>query len=805
GHTGIDPYTTAVSDTYQDLFGEGIFTGKGLYDVDAFMQSLEGRVPENALLSHDLFEGLFARVGLVTDAEVVDDYPSNVLTHARRQHRWVRGDWQILGWLFPWVPARSGLQRNQLPMIARWKILDNLRRSLVPPSIVTLLIAGWTVLPGRPLVWTLLALMTMAFPLAPRLFELLRGPRRGQGWRVFLRSFGEDLETDLARLSIQLTFVAYHAWDMVNAVAITLARLVSQRGRFLQWETAAAVAARTRKLDVKGFYDSMRSSPTIATIGLLAMVALQPSAFPVALPIIALWYAAPLIAYVLSKPVPTSRPELTEQDRAYLRDLAARTWRYFDTYVTAEDRWLPPDNVQFDPEPRVAHRTSPTNIAMTLLSTLSAYDLELIDVGTLADRLEATLTTVDRLEHFEGHLLNWYDTQTLEPLLPKYVSTVDSGNFAAALLTLASGLRQMAQDAEAPMAARLNALAGRAAAYVDEMHFGFLYDRKRRLFAIGYRLADSMGAARMDGAFYDLLASEARLASFIAIAKGDVPEMHWFHLGRLITGVRGSPVLLSWSATMFEYLMPLLFMRSFPETLLDESCRMTVRRQIDYAATRGVPWGISESAYTAVDRHGNYQYKAFGVPGLGLKRGLGDEVVVSPYSTALAVMVDPARSARNLRRLADAGLLGDLGFFESVDYTERTGSAAPVRGEGIIVKAYFAHHAGMSMVALANAVTGDRMIERFHADPRVKATERLLQERVPRQQPVTVPRPLDETLVTPQGLSVPLRRYKTPHTVFPHTQFLSNGKYTVAVTNAGGGASIHDRLCVTRARRDATL
>ena len=310
------------------------------------------------------------------------------------------------------------------------------------------------------------------------------------------------------------------------------------------------------------------------------------------------------------------------------------------------------------------------------------------------------------------------------------------------------------------------------------MHFGFLYDRRRRLFAIGYRLADSMGAARMDNAFYDLLASEARLASFVAIAKGDVPEMHWFHLGRLITAVRGSPVLLSWSATMFEYLMPLLLMRSFPETLLDESCRMAVRRQIDYAATRGTPWGISESAYTAVDRLGNYQYKAFGVPGLGLKRGLGDELVVSPYATALAVLIDPARSARNLRRLADIGMLGELGFYESIDYTDR-GAERHAPSDGVIVRAYFAHHAGMTLVALANAVTGDRMIERFHADPRVRATELLLQERVPRRQPITEPRPLDETLVTPQALSVPLRRYRTPHTVFPHTQFLSNGKYSV--------------------------
>ncbi len=801
GHTGVDPYTSAVSDVYQDLFSEGIFTGKGLYDVDAFMASLEQRVPENALLSHDLFEGLHARAGLVTDSEVVDDYPSNVLTHARRQHRWVRGDWQILLWLFPWVPTRSGLERNRLPIIARWKILDNLRRSLVPPALVALFIAGWAFLPGRPLFWTLAALATMSFPVGARLVELAGGPRRGQGLRVFLRAFREDLATDLARLSIQLTFVAYHAWDMANAVAVTLARLVSGRGRFLQWETAAAVAQRTRKLDVGGFYDSMRSSPAIAAVGLVLVAVARPSALAVAVPILGLWFAAPYLAYLLSKPAPTSRPELGDADRAYLRQLAAHTWRYFETYVTADDRWLPPDNVQFDPEPRIAHRTSPTNIAMTLLSTLAAYDLELIELPVLIERLDATLTTVDRLEHFEGHLLNWYDTQTLEPLLPKYVSTVDSGNFAAALLTVASGLRAIAGQ-QPDAAARLEALAERAAANFDEMHFGFLFDRKRRLFAIGYRLGDAMGAARMDNAFYDLLASEARLASFLAIAKGDVPEMHWFHLGRLITSVRGSPVLLSWSATMFEYLMPLLVMRSFPETLLDESCRMAVRRQIDYAATRGAPWGISESAYTAVDRLGNYQYKAFGVPGLGLKRGLGDELVISPYATALAVLIDPARSARNLRRLADLGLLGDLGFYEAIDYTDR-GTSEKHR-EGVIVKAYFAHHAGMTLIALANAVTGDRMIERFHADPRVRATELLLQERIPRSQPITVPRPLDEMPVTPQGIGVPHRRYRTPHTVFPHAQFLSNGKYTAAVTNAGGGASTFDRLAVTRGRRDAT-
>jgi cyclic beta-1,2-glucan synthetase len=807
GHTGVDPYTTAVSDVYQDLFGEGIFTGKGLYDIDAFMTALDKRVPENALLSHDLFEGIHARAALVTDVEVVDDYPQNVLVHARRQHRWVRGDWQILWWLFPWVPARDGLERNRLPVISRWKILDNLRRSLVPPSLVALFVAGWAFLPGRPDVWTLAALSTISFAVMARGLSLLAGPRRGLGWRVFLRGWAEDLGTDLARVGIHLTFLAYHAWDMLHAVGITLARLITRKGRFLQWETAAAVAARARRLGLDGFYEAMRSSAVIAAAALVIVLIARPQGLAAALPILALWAVAPVIAYHLSKPVPSSRPEITADDREYLRTVARATWHYFSTFVGDDDRWLPPDNVQLDPEPRIAHRTSPTNIAMSLLASVSAHDLGFIDTAQLADRLEKTMTTIDRLEHYEGHLLNWYDTQNLMPLLPKYVSTVDSGNYAGALLTLSVALREIAaaqgdDEAGRALAGRLRALADRATEYFDEMHFGFLYDRKRQLFAIGYKLADQFGGARLDASFYDLLASEARLASFIAIAKGDVPEKHWFHLGRLITSVRGTPVLLSWSATMFEYLMPLLLMRSFPETLLDESCRMAVRRQIDYGQSRGTPWGISESAYTAVDRAGNYQYKAFGVPGLGLKRGLGDELVVAPYATALAVMIDPARSAKNLRRLAHEGLFGEFGFYEAVDYTDRAGGR--ISTTGTPVTAYFAHHAGMSMVALANAINRDAMVRRFHSDPRVQATELLLQERVPRQRAVTEPRPADTMYVSPPSVAVPVRRYRTPHTIMPHTQFLSNGKYAVAVTNAGGGASFSDRLTVTRARRDAT-
>ena len=499
GHTGVDPYTTAVSDVYQDLFGEGIFTGKGLYDVDAFMASLEGRVPENALLSHDLFEGVHARAALVTDTEVVDDYPSNVLTHARRQHRWVRGDWQILWWLFPWVPTRSGLERNRLPIISRWKILDNLRRSLVPPSLVALFIAGWTFLPGRPMFWTLVAMATMSFPVWSRAARAARRTAQGPGHpRVRARRSREDLATDLARVSIQLTFVAYQAWDMLDAVGVTWRGWCRAAAASCSGKPPPPSRSAPESSTSRGFYDAMRSSPVDRghRPAVVAVRAAVPARWPVALPILGLWFAAPLhrlppqqAGAVVAAGADRHRPRRTCGSWRRARGATSRP------SSTDEDRWLPPDNVQFDPEPRIAHRTSPTNIAMTLLSTLSAYDLELIDVDTLVERLDATLTTVDRLEHFEGHLLNWYDTQTLEPLLPKYVSTVDSGNFAAALLTLASGLREHGREDSRPTPPIDSKRWPPApSAFFDEMHFGFLYDRRRRLFAIGYRLADSMGA-----------------------------------------------------------------------------------------------------------------------------------------------------------------------------------------------------------------------------------------------------------------------------------------------------------------------
>jgi cyclic beta-1,2-glucan synthetase len=908
GHTGVDPYTTAVSDTYQDLFGEGIFTGKGLYDVDAFMAALEGKVPENALLSHDLFEGLHARTALVTDVEVVDDYPATVLAHARRQHRWVRGDWQILLWLFPFVPTRGGsLARNRLPLISRWKIFDNLRRSLVPPAMLVLLVLAWTVLPGRAEVFSTALLAAIAFPLWPLLLGLVAGPRPHQPVTAFLRAQWDDVRTALARAALQVTFLAYEAAEMTHAIGLTLVRLAVTQRRLLEWETAAAAAARAAGLLRFGprlFLIQMGESPVIALAALFAVVTARPDALDVAAPMLALWLAAPLIAYVLSRPVTPRRLELEEDDRRFMRLLARKTWRYFETFAGAEDHGLPPDNVQEVPELRVAHRTSPTNIAMGLLANLGAHDLGFIRSDELLDRTEKALTTIEALERYEGHLLNWYDSSSLAPLAPRYVSTVDSGNLAGALLAVAEGLRRVARqqaghrllagladlaalvrspvvadrrtsgagelfasaaaieklcrESEDPgqtwaqlqshlpaLRAATEALAGarpgsaeaetvywarrltegiaagppsspdstraldlahRAVAFADGMNFRFLYDTQRRIFSIGYRLPDAEGPGRLDTSYYDLLASEARLASFFAISKGDVPQGHWFHLGRLLTNVQGSPTLLSWSGTMFEYLMPLLVMRSYSDTLLDRTARMAVRRQIAYAEGRGVPWGISESAFNVVDIHDNYQYKAFGVPGLGLKRGLADELVVAPYATALAAMIDPVRAVRNLRRLAAEGLDGAYGYYESIDYTRppATEETARKRLPGTVVRAFMAHHQGMTLTALANVLVGFPFVERFHADARMRATELLLQERVPRAAPILEPRPVEETRTTAPTPVAVVRRFRSPHTLFPHAQFLSNGNYTAVVTNAGGGASFCRGRVVTRYREDAT-
>jgi cyclic beta-1,2-glucan synthetase len=932
GHVGLDPYTTAVSDVYQDLFHEGSYVGKGIYDVDAFESALAGRVPENTLLSHDLFEGLYARAGLCTDIDLVDDYPSNYLAFAARQHRWVRGDWQIVRWLWRTVPhASSGTMPNTLPVVARWKILDNLRRSLLAPALIVLFLAGWTALPGSAIVWSLLGILVLAFPAYMQVGRSMTSRARGVPLREHVLAERDNLASSATQAFLSTVFLLHQSGVMLDAIGRTLGRLLVTRRRMLEWVTADRSAhVEATPGDV---FRRMLATPIAAAAIMAGVAVASPSRLPLALPVIVLWCVSPALVYATGRPLSQRRAILNRAARSALRKVARRTWRFFDDLVGPENHWLVPDNLQEDRREPVAHRTSPTNIGLQLLSTLAAYDFGYLNVTALLTRLERTFATLLKMPRYRGHFYNWYDTRSLAPLAPAYISTVDSGNLAGYLVALRTGLldiadRQPSPDgfgttgapvigasfleglhdlidlvdeeivrgdgharaggnpaglrreleyvrallagppatdeawkvlltqirdrisvvgvllhefeeplltddtgpapsvfaeagfwldqAAAAVAARLEDVehpiaraevidrAERLAALADDLmvetEFDFLFDPERQLFSIGFNVVDG----RLDASYYDTLASEARLASFLAIAAGKVAHDHWFKLGRSLTPSGTSRALLSWSASMFEYLMPLLVMRTYPGTLLHETYAAVVQRQIQYGARRGVPWGISESAYHAQDLDGNYQYRAFGVPGLGLKRGLADDLVIAPYATFLAALIDPDAALANLQRLREAGVEGRYGFYEAIDYT--IDRLPTDRTHGVVLPTYMAHHQGMTLVALDNVVNGSLMQDRFHADPRVRAAELLLQERIPHLVPLKNP-PIEKAEHVPATRRMPallVRHYVTPHTLSPRTHLLSNGSYTVMLTNAGGGYSRRHDLALTRWREDIT-
>ncbi|MEA2204781.1 MAG: hypothetical protein QOE77_1557 [Blastocatellia bacterium] len=1005
GNTGIDPYTTAASDVYQDLFGEGIYTGKGLYDVDAFDAALANRVRENSLLSHDLFESLFARAALVTDIELLDDYPAHYDAYAMRQHRWTRGDWQIAGHLLPRVRDARGEKRpNQIPLIGRWKIFDNLRRSLLAPAMLLLLIAGWTVLPGRPVWWTLFAVLVLAFPIYAHVTAGLLLHPRGIAWTSHFWSVWGDVRTHTAQVALSVSFLAHQASLMSDAIGRTVYRKLFSGRKLLEWTTAAQAEGQ-RRHDVADFVRLMWPAGLATLEAAALIITYRPQSLAVAAPFLLAWIMSPLVAYWTSLHLETRRREL---DPAFLNEarlVARRTWRFFETFVGDEDHWLPPDNFQEDPQPLIAHRTSPTNLGLLLLSTVAAHDFGYVAAVELAERLELSCATITQLRTFRGHYFNWYDTRTLEPLAPQYISTVDSGNFAGHLIALKqacveqpdrqlfderviNGLRdtisclqeeagrlgavrqrtevvttrqlrseteacaallaqappdtlsgwaqlftsmaqrahviddivgalshehgneafhelrfwigalthqirsyqrdfdllvpwgaalsshldpiirgcsadiatawdgitqalqsvpslaqiallcddalvklaalraqlddclprestgrdaalnglqvltgviEQAAEAARTFSARLGKLANTCDRIFDAMDFRFLLDEERKVFVIGYNVKEG----RTDNSYYDLLASESRLASFVAIARGDVPQEHWFRLGRQLTSVDHSRALISWTGTMFEYLMPLLVMRDYDDTLLGQTYESVVARQVAYGRERSVPWGISESAYNVRDLQLNYQYGPFGVPGLGLKRGLSEDLVVSPYATMLAATVRPNDAIENLRALAREGALASYGFYEAIDYTPER---LPQDQKRVLIRTFMAHHQGMSLVALDNVINGGIMQQRFHAEPLVQATELLLQERIPRG--VTAAHPRAEEVLTGRVVrtltGLPTRVYDTPHLPTPRTQLLSNGTYTVMITSAGSGYSQCGPLAVTRWREDVT-
>jgi len=989
GDTAIDIYSRAVSDVYQDLFGSGIYVGKGAYEVETFRRSVEGRVPENALASHDLFEGIHGRAALATDIVLYETFPRQYLEFTRRQHRWIRGDWQLLPWLGPSVPGTAGRHlRNRLAWMDRWKIADNLRRSLLPPALVTMLVAGWLVMPGAPVAWTVLGILA---PSGHIFTDLVTGFARGRR-RSALAGMVQRLSDHAGRWLLLLVFLPYDAAVAADAIGRTLVRILVTRRHRLQWTSAARTSQDLAAGDSRRFiWRQMRIAPILAVGVLIAVVSLRNQALPVALPLLVMWFIAPEVAYVLGHPRRLPGHGLDEDDRLLLRRIARRTWRYFEVFVGPADQWLPPDNFQEQPRGEIAHRTSPTNIGMMFLSSLTACDLGYVGLDDLASRLTSSLDALARVDRYRGHLLNWYDTRTLEPLNPRYVSTVDSGNLAMSLLALKEGCFELADGrvlrpqqwrglsdvlrllddaverldlgrvemlalrgrldaleglaaqaetdpgrwwstlrdlmdrdvpgldqllleavaekadhpatlsrvhevrvwlerlhhhvrsmdrecrslfpwliplAEAPptltavasaisrlvpatlrldevasqcreardlvtkeisaqrsgdgaalrawrtrlsdaldqgersaaaLRASLDDIAARAESMALAMDFSLLYDKDLRLFHIGYNVT----ADRLDSHHYDLLASEARLASLFAIAKGDAPVEHWFHLGRATTTIARACCLLSWGGSMFEYLMSRLLLRSEGGSLLAESELAAIDAQRRYARSLNIPWGMSESGVSATDSDQIYQYRSCGVPALGLRRGLGAETVIAPYASALALPVDAGAAMENLRRLEELGLIGDYGFYEAADFTpDRT----PVGTLFVPVLSYMAHHQGMSLAALDNALCGDALVRRAGADRRLRSVSILLHERVPIDVPpemtgalaIKPPRPSVRTI--PAG--TPWAPVKAG--AFPEMHLLGNGRLASWISDSGSGTLRWQDWSLTRWTADAT-
>ncbi|WP_157672210.1 GH36-type glycosyl hydrolase domain-containing protein [Chelatococcus sp. GW1] len=958
GDTAIDIYSRAVSDVYQDLFGEGIFTGKGAFDVAAFHRCLHGCVPENAIVSHDLFEGLHGRAALASDIVFYEDFPANYLAYARRAFRWIRGDWQLTPWLGRIVSGRGDARLpNRLSALDRWKIFDNLRRSLIPAALVAFAAAGWLALPGHALIWTMLTVAAPgAYLFTDLVTSLARGRRRGA-----TQSSLRQLADHAGRWLLAIIFLAYEAATAIDAIGRTLWRVYVSRRRLLEWTSAAHSAAEVSRTRI-GIWWEMAAAPLIATAIALLLAVLDPAALPGAAPLLFLWFASPEIALLISRKRQAVPETLRSEDRLYLRRIARRTWLYFETFAGPDDNWLPPDNYQASPHEEIAHRSSPTNVGMMFLSALTAWDLGHIGLRDLAARATAALDSLDRLESYAGHSLNWFDTKTLKSLAPRYVSTVDSGNLAVSLLTLREGCREAARgpllsptlwdgfddalhllrealstlpeadrraicDLLDVIASRLPAIrstpgnwrsaldeigskewrqvqglaakaleadvnatsheiylwldradhhllsmrrdleqlepwralidtppagleglaellkalpqpdtridqmadrigrarnalseltpadsesrrwvaeviaaldrgdaasrdlfdgleqcAARAEARAFGMDFRPLYDAETKTFYIGYNLDSS----RLDQHHYDLLASEARLASYFAIAKRDVPVEHWFHLGRPITKTSGALTTLSWNGSMFEYLMPALLLPSDAGRLLGQSERAAVAVQQRYGDKLGLPWGVSESGYAVRDSSHRYQYQAFGVPGLGLKRGLSEDYVVAPYASALALAVAPRLATSNLRRLDKLGLRDRYGFFEAADFTP---DRRPARGGFTPVRAYMAHHQGMISAAIGNALDDNILVRRFGREPRMRATELLLQERVPWEFP---PEQATETETSAPDLArtptPALHGWTAQNRQSPQFHVIGNGSLASWLTDAGGGA-----------------
>ncbi|UNC93189.1 GH36-type glycosyl hydrolase domain-containing protein [Candidatus Contubernalis alkaliaceticus] len=968
GQEGIDPYASAISDVYQDLFGEGIFTGKGIYDLRVFQSILKEAVPDNAILSHDLLEGSYVRAALVTDLELVDSYPSKYNSYMTRLYRWIRGDWQLIPWLRSNVNDRNNrLIKNPLSFISIWKIGDNLRRSLLAPSIMVLIFLGFSVLPGSSCFWTGFGIAALLVTFGISLWEqMFAGGLKSDKIKRHIPGFF-GLKAAFYQFLLAIIFLPYQAKRALDAIVVTLVRVLITKKNMLEWVTSAD-ADKYQSSSLKSYLSAM----SISVIQGFALAVLayffKPESLHLSLVFLVIWGVSPFIAYVISKDINIEQEKLGQEALLELGKITRKTWRYFEEFANAKNNFLAPDNFQEDPPRGIAYRTSPTNIGLGLLASLSGRDMGYTGILETFEAISKTVTTIEKMEKWNGHLYNWYDTRTLEPLKPLYVSSVDSGNFVCYLITLAQGLKEYysrplvdavfvkgindtlrngLQEAEElpgfscfdfvknesdinPMSwnqaldefiegtvvthikkpawkTKVERMAeifkkeleifvpwvymtetmpedmlsegllvetnklldilktnvclkdlaefnSRVLTRIDQLleetekmegvsfqeglawlhelrnaviesndytleflekyyqlieridvlsqdtKFTFLYDQRRQLFSIGYSINDK----KLTNSYYDLLASEARQTSYIAIARGEVPPKHWFMLGRALTVVDHYKGLISWSGTMFEYLMPLVIMRSYRNTLLDETYSFVIKSQKKYGKQRGMPWGSSESSFNLMDINLDYQYKAIGVPWLGLKRGLIEDAVTAPYATFLALMVNPGDAYKNIQYLKAEGLDGPYGYYEAADYTpERLGS----QSERVVIRSFMAHHQGMSLLALNNYLNKYTMQKRFSRDPYVKAARLLLQEKVPLN--VVFTKENKEKVIPRQGMvyedKAAHRRFRAPSLGLPKAHILSNGLYSVMLTDKGTGYSRSKTVDISRWRQDPIL
>ena len=768
GAGGIDNYTNAISDVYQDNFGEGIFTGKGIYDVEVFSKVLKNEIPENKVLSHDLLEGNYLRCGLVTDIMLMDEYPNKYASFINRLARWTRGDWQIIGWL-----------AGKLNQLSKFKIFDNLRRSLFEISVIVLL--GWSIFMKKD--WLLVLTLGIAiYSFLLEIFDLAFSRKEGEKKQKTFTPYIAGFKGAIYRAILTIGCLPHKAYVQLVAIIKTIYRLTISHKHLLEWMTSEE-AEKQSQTSLTNYYKMMIPNIILGG-GLIIISILNYNLVLICIGI--LWLITPFFMYKISLVKQKSKTILQESESKYLKEVAQKTWQFFKDYLTPENNYLIPDNYQEDRKTLIVQRTSSTNIGLSMLAVISAYDLGFEDLETTMDLLSKIINTIDELPKWNGHLYNWYNIKTKNPLIPRYISTVDSGNLVGYVYTTRTFLKNI--NAPIEMINKLTQM-------IEETNFRVLYNEEQRLFSIGFNIEEN----KLTDSYYDLLASEARQASLVAIAKNDVPPKHWNNLSRTLTVLRKYKGLISWSGTAFEYLMPNINIPRYKGSLLDESCRFAVMNQIEYSRKLGIPWGISEAAFNLRDLQSNYQYKAFGIPWLGLKRGLADEMVVSTYGSVLAITDVPNKVIENLKILEKQGMYDKYGFYESIDFTPERLSKGKISQP---VKTYMAHHQALILLSINNLFNDYIFQKRFMENPEIEAVSILLQERMPETFIITKEnKEKPEKIKYQDYQNYTVREYSKIDERIQRGNVIGNEKYVVAINQDGQGVSKFDENYINRFKR----